>query len=345
MYVGQAIELAREWVETEGSQTPGFCGAHLMGSLNRMPKDAPLPTFSDVDFNILSREVKHRETRDLPYGGLLLEYGIWPIEDYESPETILANPELASNLAVQSILADPMGVLGDLQHVVAQDYCRRRWVQARCQWEKTRVLQSLDALSQSQSPIDVVLHLNWAAIHLAGLVAITQLKPPTHRRCLVLMYDLLCTRNRLNSLEQTLCMLGYADLAKAEVESVLREIAAAFDKAIEVKRTPSPYDFKLHPHVRPYFIQGSQQIIDEGHHREAMIWIMACYLISLLAILNDATDEDKQNFLQAFERVLRRCGLSTHESWQTHTQQARILADEVFAIADSWVSENAQIVD
>lgn len=39
MNVGQVTELAREWVETEGSQTLGFCGAHLMGALNYAPAD------------------------------------------------------------------------------------------------------------------------------------------------------------------------------------------------------------------------------------------------------------------------------------------------------------------
>ena len=42
MKVSQAIELAKAWVEVEGSQTPGFLGAHLLGSINGLAKEAPL---------------------------------------------------------------------------------------------------------------------------------------------------------------------------------------------------------------------------------------------------------------------------------------------------------------
>ena len=107
MNAGQVIDIAREWVETQFSQTPGFCGAHLMGSLSRMARDAPFPAFCDVDLNIISRDVQTQETRDLSYKGLILEYGLWPLADYASPEIVLANPGLAPNIAVRSSLADP----------------------------------------------------------------------------------------------------------------------------------------------------------------------------------------------------------------------------------------------
>ena len=51
MNVKQVIELAKEWVEIYGSQTPGFCGAHLMGSINHMPPDTPFPAYKDVDLS------------------------------------------------------------------------------------------------------------------------------------------------------------------------------------------------------------------------------------------------------------------------------------------------------
>jgi hypothetical protein len=45
MRVSQVIEIAKEWVEENVSQLPGFCGAYLGGSLSRMQKDASFPTY------------------------------------------------------------------------------------------------------------------------------------------------------------------------------------------------------------------------------------------------------------------------------------------------------------
>src|SRR5262245_41413886 len=45
MNVKQVIEQAAAWVEREGRHIPGFCGAHLMGSILSMAPDAPFPPY------------------------------------------------------------------------------------------------------------------------------------------------------------------------------------------------------------------------------------------------------------------------------------------------------------
>jgi hypothetical protein len=67
---GQVIELAREWVQDHGNQTPGFLGAHLMGSLSSRPKEAPFPTYRDVDLNIVVKGASANEPRDIPFHSL-----------------------------------------------------------------------------------------------------------------------------------------------------------------------------------------------------------------------------------------------------------------------------------
>src|SRR5262249_58553708 len=112
MNVKQVIEQTAAWVEQQGRQIPGFCGAHLMGGILSMSHDAPFPAYRDVDFNIVVREETHAtETHDVAYNGLILEYSTVSIARYRSPGEVLANPELAANLAVGGILADPRGIL------------------------------------------------------------------------------------------------------------------------------------------------------------------------------------------------------------------------------------------
>src|SRR5690242_20684284 len=122
MYVYQAIDLAKEWVDTQGRAIPGFRGAHLLGGALTLPKDAIFPAYRDVDLNIVCEGARETATHDLAYKGLILEYGVVDMERYCSPEAVLANPELASNLAVDSILADPCGLLEPLHQAVAAQY-------------------------------------------------------------------------------------------------------------------------------------------------------------------------------------------------------------------------------
>ena len=346
MYVAEIKEIAREWVTLYGSQTPGFCGAHLMGSLNTMAQDAPFAGYKDVDMNIITRGAQDPQiTEDVSYKGLILEYGILPLEHYDSPETVLADPGLASNIAAKSLLADPEGILSRLQPVVSQEFARRRWVKARLQWEKTALSLDLDAAGKFVSVFNSLVAQWNAGIHLAGGLTIAALKPPTHRRALVIMYELLKTHQRLDLHERTLNVSGYESLERSEVQAYLQQSAEAFDLALQVKKTPTPFDFKMHPYVRPYFVQGAQEMIDEGHHREAMSWIMVCYSAALFVIGNDAPPAEKKYAKQAYDAMLDRCGLLSAETWPARVDQTRKLGEEIFTLADGWVADSSDIFD
>jgi hypothetical protein len=293
--------------------------------------------------NILSRDRQRTEAYDLAYKGLILEYGAAPIEDYESPERVLANPSLASNLAVNSILSDPIGMLAPLQKAVALEYPRRTWVMARCDSAKNAAQNALNGLHQANAPFDAYPHLSEFIISLSGLIAFAGLKPPTHRRSLVLAKKVLETYGQADLHEEILGAYGSLHVSKAQVEEYLLDCAAAFDKAVEVTRTPFQFQFKLHPHVKPYFIEGSREMIEEGYHREAVLWIAAGTLISTYAIQLDAPENDKPPFLAAAYRLLSDLGLTTPEEIESRVQQAKALTDRVYKVADFIVNENSEI--
>ncbi|HEU0295669.1 MAG TPA: hypothetical protein VFR47_23220 [Anaerolineales bacterium] len=344
MYVGQVIELAKEWVETYGNRTPGFCGAHLMGSLNYTPHDAPFSASSDVDLNIVLQGAQMSGPQDILYKGLILEYGSLSLERYSSPELVLADPELAANLAVNSILSDPIGILTSLHTTVAKEYPRRKWVLARCGAEKQRTGQGLDGLQHARSPVEAVSSLGaFFSVGLTGLIAIANLIPPTHRRCLVLMKGLLEQHGRADLHEDVLKLLGFAHLHTVQVQAYLHDCAEAFDCAVRVTRTPVPFGFKLHPHVRPYFIEGTQEMIVAGYPREAMYWILASLMIANGAIQVDASEEEKRYFQAKINQLLSDIGWGTLEDAALRLEWAKILANDVFQVADDMVSRNARI--
>ena len=347
MEVGQVIEQVKDWVTCEGSKIPGFSGAYLVGGINAMSSAESFPHYCDVDLHIVLEEGgKSSEANlEVSYNGLILECGFKGLDEYSSPEVVLANPHIAPNLVENSVISDPTGQLTEIQKAVADAFAKRQWVTARCAYEKERTLGHLEQLRQVKTTFEATTQLYWVANFLAGLIALASLKTPTHRKALVLMKDLLQRQGHLDLHEKLLELLGYKHLRMAQVDFYLRECAAAFDCAIEVKKTPSFWDMKLRPHVRPYVIEGAQEMMDAGNHREAMFWIEVFLAISIAAIQNDAPDADRLRFQNSLKQMLEDLGRSSSDDWALRYFQACMVKDDIFDVADAIVQRNPDIID
>lgn len=338
MYVHQAIAYTREWVDANARQMPGFCGAHLMGGVLAMPKDALFPAASDLDFNVICEGVGETKTYDIAYKGLILEYSVVDAEQYRAAEIVLGNPELACNLAADGILADPGGLLGALHQEVAARYACRRWVQARCDYEKRVVLQALERLAHVDEPRKAPWPALSAALFLSGLLAEASLQPPTHRRSLVLLRDVLGAHGRADLHETLLRLIGFADLTRPQVESYLDDCAAAFDRAAAVTRTPVPFQYKFQPHVRPYIVDSAREMIEQSGHREAMFWIGGFLMFANAAIQADAPAMERPIYQAKVDRLIDDMGLRTIADVRARAAAARDLAEAVFDIADALIA-------
>ena len=343
MNVKQVIEQATAWVEREGRQIPGFCGAHLMGGILSMPPDAPFPLYRDVDLNIVVRDAAHPTvTHDVAVGGLILEYSTVSLQRYRTAEEVLSNPELAANLAANSILVDPDDLLLPLQRSVAAQYAHRQWVQARCAYEQQIVMRALEGLRGAATPPEALWFLSNIALFLSGLLAEASLRPPTHRRCLVLLRDVLHAAGRRDLHEATLQLLGWAHLRRHEVEGYLHDCALAFDLATAVSRTPVPFQVKFQPHVRPYIIAGAQEMIEQGYHREAMFWIAGFLMFANTAIQADAPAAEKPRFQGMLDRLMTQMGLSAPTAVATRVREAELLTDAIVAVADALIEQRSE---
>ena len=148
------------------------------------------------------------------------------------------------------------------------------------------------------------------------------------------MKELLHERDRLDLHEEALEVCGVAYLSRAEVEALLRDMALAFDRAVEVKKTPAMHSWKLQPYLRPYAVEGSQEMIDEGHYREAVFWIALPHVTAHLVLQNDAPEAEKSMFQTSFDHLLDHLDLRMPRNWPERVQCARILAQKIFQIAD-----------
>src|SRR5690349_7017040 len=134
MNVAYVKQIVKRWVETNVDRWPGLRAAHLVGGITARPDDAEYPSYKDVDVHLIfedgSPALRHEgpfpHILEVSYQSLSIESGLKPVSLYDSPETVLANPEIAYHLTVDSILHDPTGLLADLRRHVTPEYPRRR---------------------------------------------------------------------------------------------------------------------------------------------------------------------------------------------------------------------------
>ena len=344
--VGQVIELAKEWVSLQAEQLPGLLGAHLMGGMTSMAADEPFAAYRDVDMHLILQDDGDVpvENVEAPYKGLMIEAGFRQQKDYCTPEVVLADPVIASHMAVPSILYDPTGFLTRLHEAVTREYARRKWVQARCEAEKREAFGMLESAARIPDPVTGLCLLAYAGTFVSGVLALASLKPITGRRSYLQMRRVLEVWGRADLHERLLEVLGHAHLSREQVERYLRDATEAFDIAVQVKRTPHPLGYKMHAHLRPYLVDGTQEMICEGFHREAAGWAMAYYTGSIQIIQADAPSKLTPDMRAKFEECTgRQLGPAGADAWKVRIEQARAVFSEVFTLADEIIAHNPVI--
>ncbi len=342
--VREVVEIVREWVELHARHLPNFEGAYLWAGITALAPNAPFPLYRDVDVVVVLPEGVQDDTVEVFYRGIMLEVISIDLKAHQDAEAILANPSHGPNMATTQILSDPTGDLTPLQRKVAAEYGQRRWIEARCAKEKTSAEKHLAAMRAASTPrerLDAV----WAFLSaLSGLLAVAQLKRPTTRRTLVLLREMLEAQGRPDLHEAALTLFGSAHMSREDVQAVLDRSVIAFDWSVEVYKTPTPFGFTIRPHLRPYLVEATQEMIDEGNHREAMFWISALAGESYLVLQNDAPDGEKPQFaaqLQAMYSVLGYTD-TLAEGWAARVDSAERLAQEIYRIADALAALNRE---
>lgn len=335
--VAEVITIIREWVDLHARQMPDFAGAYLWGGLTSMAADAPFHLYRDVDVVVVLTQGAPEEEWEEFYRGLSLEIIAKNLNEHHDVEAVLANPSAGPNLATTQILADPTGILTPHHQAVAADYPRRRWIQARCDTEKSWAENALGNMRQAATPQDRMNAVRDFLSAMSGLMAVAQLKRPTTRRTLALLRELLEAQGRPDLNEMALTVMGSAQMSRADVEALLNQTMTSFDRAVEVIHTPIPYGFAIRDHLRPYYLDGTVEMIDEGSHREAMFWV-AIHDVVYLALHNDAPDAEKPVFAAQFLAMQSALGYTSDAVWAERVEIASRLAAEIYQIADALVA-------
>lgn len=364
MTASAAREAARDWVLATRTHWPGLLAAHLIGGVTAMADGDAFPLDKDVDLHLIFNEKSPvlRERESWPriveefFHGLPIEAGIKSVADYRSAEVVLANPEIAYHLTVDSILHDPAGLLHGLQDAVRRDYTRRRWVLARLEHERRGLagaLEMLPAVRAQWGGSGEVNILGYITTFVTAALWVATLGPPKGGGKLMLrLREVLAAYERLDLHEELLDIIGLSRIGPAAVERFLQEATAAFDLAVairevspEVAQDFSPFEHKLHGHLRAYFVESCRSLLAAGFHREAMGWVMPYHLATADILLAYGLEAEKPEVAARQCALLQALGLETDAARSTAFARMTGLYERMFALAEEIVANHPEIGD
>lgn len=344
MLVKQAKAVAREWVSAEAARMPGFRGAFFHGSTNWLTDDAPQPTTSDLDIMVvLASPTPPNKLGKFMYRNVMLEVSYLSRDELPSAEVILGLSHLAGSLGTASIIMDPSGELSRLQAAVAKDYAKRRWVRQRCEHAQAKILNNLGALDETAPFHDQVIPWLFATGVTTHVLLAAGLKNPTVRLRYVAVRELLAEYGRLDFYETLLELLGCRRMTRLRAAKHLDALAAVFDAAKTVVKTPFFFASDISDIARPIAIDGSRQLIEHGDHRAAIFWIVATYSRCQKVLDHDASVELQDRFSPGYRQLLGDLGITSFADLRRRGAQVEALLPAVWEVAEAIMAANPEI--
>lgn len=346
MNTGQVKQVIKEWLTAQLPNYPGLVAAHFVGGITTTPDAAPFPSYKDVDVHLIVEEgspaLQHEgpfaSSLELAVKDVMLEGGFKSVAEYQSLEAVLSNPEIAHHLTLaSSILYDPTGLLQRLHEQVAREYARRRWVMARLEHERRGIAWALGLIPIARSVgggLGEVQILGYSFTFVMAALSVATLRSPsTGSRCWLRGREVCEEHQRRDLYEEALAVMGVAESTPERVRQLLAEGADLFDLAVTVKRTPHPFGHKMHPHMRPYFVDSCRSLLEEGFHREALLWVSPYYGASCSIILSDGPEQAKPTVAERGAQLLEEFGMGTAEARAARIAEAQLLHERFFTLA------------
>lgn len=344
--VRQAKKIATKWVLEHGSKFDGFEGAFFHGSINWMNDDDVFPESSDVDLALVSgADPLPKSPRKLRYCDVLLEIGVRPASAMDDVEETLGNHRTAGTFSKDCVIVDTTGRLDRLHAGVSHSFSDRKWALERCDKTLTTVNAYLDALSADIPFYEQVTVLSFGAGNLADLLTVAGLRNTTVRKKYAVARDLLVELGRRDVYETLLRLLGCADFTKEQVSDHLNKLSAVFDAACEIDKTGYRFGSDISASARSIAIGGSQELIDQGHHRDAVFWLLATYSRCMTVFDQYGAEGDLVKYRSPFDELLVDLELDSFEKRMNQKNLVQQAIPAIWQEVETMIAENPAIGD
>jgi hypothetical protein len=358
MTTGEARRLAEDWVREEVRGVPELVGVLVNGSARARAPSAPHPPASDVDVFIwvdaeVPSDIEHPRGRFAPrkllVGGVVLEPSFHDARRLADPEAVLGDVHLGAAFADPLVLLDPAGRLGALAAVVGPAYRRRRHAQRRLAW----ALESVEAMGAHPRPPNLpALAPCWRNAALAIAVAragvapmVAALRLPTVRRALVAGREVLGAAGREDLADALLRLAGSAALSRADVEGLLAEAEAAYDLAVEARRTPVVMDWNVSPDARALERAALRELLDDGHHREVAVPLLLLRTVVQGILENDGSESVKEGARAGYRRLLAALGIDGDAAFEARGEALQAFVPDLRKGCEELLARNPEVLD
>lgn len=346
MRVGTAREIALDWVMRYASSEDWFKGAHFSGSTVDLPDDAELPPTSDIDVVLIGSEtVSFPKPGKLTHQGVLLDVTYRSWHRLASVEDVCASYHLANCYRTDTIIADPTGDLEMLQAEVARSFDHRDKVRCRAEDAWCKAERLLGNVDHSAPRHDQVTSWLFGTGVMAHVPLVAALRNPTVRLRFLAAREVLDEYGHHEVYESLLHLLGCGDLTAQRVDQHLSGLARTFDATVAVSRTSFFFSADITARARPVAIDGSRELIKNGHHREAMFWILATFTRCHKILAADASSAVRSTLSPAFSEALTDVGITSPGDLGTRASLARQYLPTLWKVAEEILSKNPVIVD
>jgi hypothetical protein len=301
MRVRDARAIAQQWVRENAEPLPDFRGAFLSGSILYLPLDGDVSPASDVDlFIVLAGSTVPLKPGKLIFHGLLLEVTYIAFSDLADPESVARNYHLAHCFAHEAVICDPTSHLSTLHRTISPGFNQMNATRARCQNALDKIERGLASIDPAVPWHDQVMSWMFPTSITTHVVLVAARRNPTVRLRYLAARKVLQQNDGDDWYQQLLDLLGCGSATQNQVQSHLDALSAMFDLAAAVESKDFFFSSDIAPAARPIAIDGSQSLIDAGHHREAVFWMIATFA-RCMKILNCRSDD---RFEAAAEELL-----------------------------------------
>ena len=334
--IKMAKDIAQNWCAVQASQIPGVVGALMTGSVAWQPNSATHQTGSDIDIIlVVDRPDVPNALGKFVFQGLTLEVSFAKLSVLSEIDTVLADYHMAGLFRQTTALWDPVGQLHQLMIQAAPHYADTKYIKRRMQHARQNALNFLTRYEDATTLHDQVTSLFFAAGVTAHIILTAALQNPTIRRRYILSGQVLNRTGHSELHEHMLATLGSRDLDAPAIQTLLDLLAAQFDKTAKLLASPHPFASDMKPAARPIAIDGTQAMIDQGHHKEAAFWIIAVFARCRAVMVADGTASDLEDFDTDMWLALNAFGLSNPDDMQQRARTIRTDIDHIFDIAQS----------
>lgn len=335
-----ARATAREWVETIGTDLPGFRGAWLAGSVNWLPDAAELPPWSDVDVMCVLEGGPSTKLGKLRSNGVLLEISHVDPHTVRSADALLANYRVVASFASGHILADPTGHLATVQRSVQAEFPLRERIIQRIDEAQQLLTNGVPAVDPAKSLAEQVMWVFPAGI-ITHLPLVAALQNPTVRRRYETSRALLERHGQLDLHERILEATGYGDLSRADVEQHYRGMVDVFDAASNGPATPFFFASDISAGARAIAVDGTWDLISRGLHRESMFWIIATWARAMVIMNTQYSGTIPSQYDSMFRTLLDTWGIHSRADLQRQGNRILALVPEVRELSLAMLNEHA----